>query len=154
MIERPSYLNDRDWRVFLDATERPPQAEPESSKLATLARLPAPEPLPLAPTAPPPRPYPVASLGSVLSGAAESIAAKCQCSLALAAQAVLAVASLASQRLADVRLPYGQTRPLGLFFVTIAASGERKSTADNEALTPVRMHERNLKQEYEAAHGA
>ena len=79
---------------------------------------------------------------------------KCQCSSALVAQGVLAVASLASQRLADVRLPYGQTRPLSLFFVTIAASGDRKSTADNEALIPVRMHERNLKQEYEAAHGA
>jgi hypothetical protein len=72
----------------------------------------------------------------------------------LAAQAVLAVASLASQRLADVRLPYGQTRPLSLFLVTIAASGDRKSTADNEALTPVRMHERNSKQEYQRAHSA
>jgi hypothetical protein len=110
--------------------------------------------LPLAPPTPPPRPYPLAALGPVLAGAAESIALKCQCSSALAAQSVLAVASLASQRLADVRLPYGQTRPLSLFFVTIAASGDRKSTVDNEALSPVRMHERNLKQAYEAAHGA
>ena len=99
---------------------------------------------PLAPPMPAARPYPLAALGEVLSGAAESIAAKCQCSPALAAQAVLAVASLAAQRLADVRLPYGQTRPLSLYFVTIAASGDRKSTADNEALIPVRMHEKNL----------
>jgi hypothetical protein len=154
MIERPSYLNDRDWRAFLDATEGPAHAEPEFSKLAALASAPGSEPLPLAPPTSPPRPYPVAALGSVLSGAAESIAARCQCSSALAAQAVLAVASLVSQRLADVRLPYGQTRPLSLFFVTIAASGDRKSTADNEALIPMRMHERNLKQEYEAAHAA
>ena len=90
----------------------------------------------------------------MLSGAAESIAMKCQCPSALAAQGVLAVASLESQRLADVRLPYGQTRPLSLFFVTIAASGDRKSTVDNEALIPVRMHERNLKQKYETAHVA
>jgi hypothetical protein len=154
MIERPSYLNDRDWGAFLDATEGPPRAEPEFSRLAALASAPASEPLPLAPPTPSPRPYPVAALGSVLSGAAESIAAKCQCSSALAAQAVLAVASLVSQRLADVRLPYGQTRPLSLFFVTIAASGDRKSTADNEALIPVRMREGKLKQEYEAAHSA
>jgi hypothetical protein len=72
----------------------------------------------------------------------------------LAAQAVLAVASLASQRLADVRLPYGQTRPLSLYFVTVAASGDRKSTADNEALIPARMYEKNLKREYETAHSA
>jgi hypothetical protein len=36
--------------------------------------------------------------------------------------------------------------------VTIAASGDRKSTADNEALIPVRMHERNLRQDYDSAY--
>ena len=122
--------------------------------VATLANTQAPEPLPLAPPTSPARPYPLAALGEVLSGAAESIAAKCQCPSALAAQAVLAVASLASQRLADVRLPLRQTRPLSLYFVTIAASGDRKSTADNEALIPVRMYEKNLKREYETAHSA
>jgi hypothetical protein len=90
----------------------------------------------------------------VLGGAVESISGKCQCAPALAAQSVLAVASLAAQPLADVCLPYGQTRPLSLFFVTVAGSGERKTTADNEALIPVRMHERNLKLGYEAAHEA
>lgn len=110
------------------------------------------EPLPLSPPIPASRPYPVATLGADLRGAVESIAAKCQCAPALAAQSVLAVASLAAQRLADVRLPYGQTRPLSLFFVTVAASGDRKSTADNEALIPVRMHESNLKGDYSTAH--
>lgn len=110
-------------------------------------------PLPLAPPSREPRPYPVA-LGEVLGGATESISKRCQCAPALAAQAALAVASLAAQRLADVRLPYGQTRPLSLFFVTIAGSGDRKTTADNEALIPVRMHETSLKREYQAAHEA
>jgi hypothetical protein len=144
----------RAWRAERDAQERRRHTQSEFSSLATLAGAPPPEMLPLAPPMRPARPYPVAALGPVLSGAAESIATKCQCSSALAAQGVLAVASLASQRLADVRLPYGQTRPLSLFFVTIAASGDRKSTSDNEALAPVRIHERNLKQEYEAAHSA
>jgi Protein of unknown function (DUF3987) len=112
------------------------------------------EPLPLVPPIPAARRYPVEALGEVLSGAAESIAAKCQCSPTLAAQAVLAVASLAAQRLADIRLPFRQTRPLSLYFVTIAASGDRKSTADNEALIPVRTYEKNLKREYETAHSA
>ena len=112
------------------------------------------QPLPLAPPLRKPRPYPVTALGDVLAGAAETIAGKCQCAPALAAQSVLAVASLATQRLADVQLPFGQTRPLSLYFVTIAASGDRKSTADNEALIPVRMHEKNLKQDYAAAHEA
>ena len=142
----------REWRAERDAAERIRHTQPGLSSLATLASPPAPEPLPLAPPTPSSRPYPVASLGTVLSGAAESIAKKCQCSPALSAQAVLAVASLAAQRLADVRLPYGQTRPLSLFFVTIAASGDRKTTVDNEALRPVRMHEKNLKLDYDTEH--
>jgi Protein of unknown function (DUF3987) len=129
-----------------------PIDKPERSKVAIVAASLAPELLPLAPPMAPARPYPVDALGPVLAGAAASVAAKCQCSPTLAAQAVLAVASLASQRLADVRMPYGQTRPLSLFQVTIAASGDRKSTADNEALRPVREHEKNLKQGYQTAH--
>jgi len=112
------------------------------------------QPLPLAPPLRTPRPYPVTALGDVLAGGAETISGKCQCAPALAAQSVLAVASLAAQRLADVQLPYGQTRPVSLYFVTIAASGDRKSTVDNEALIPVRMHEKNLKQDYATAHEA
>jgi hypothetical protein len=111
-------------------------------------------PLPLAPPSREARPYPVVALGDVLGGAAKSIAERCQCAPALTAQSVLAVGSLAAQRLADVRLPYGQTRPLSLYFVTVAGSGERKTTADYEALIPVRKHERNLKQAYGAAREA
>ena len=50
---------------------------------------------------------------------------------------------------ADVLLPYGQTRPLSLYLVTVAASGDRKSTADNEALWPVRKREKALKEQHD-----
>ena len=119
---------------------------------AGLAR--AGQPLPLAPAICRPRQFPVTALGDVLAAAAEAISEKCQCAPALAAQSVLAVASLASQRIADVQLPFGQTRPVSLYFVTIAASGDRKSTTDNEALIPVRMHEKNLKRDYATRHEA
>ena len=65
------------------------------------------------------------------------------------AQSVLGVASLAAQALADVRLPYGQSRPLSLFLLTIAESGDRKSSADNEAMAPVRKREERLGDEFE-----
>ena len=78
-----------------------------------------------------------------------AIAAKVQCASAIAAQSVLAVASLAAQGLADVRLPFGQTRPLSLFCLTIAASGDRKTSADLEAMVPVKMRERQLRDAYE-----
>ena len=96
-------------------------------------------------------PYPVDSLGGTLGSAARAIAAKVQCPVEMAAQSVLAVASLAVQAVADVRMPYGQTRPLSLYVLTVAASGDRKSTADQEALVPVRMREKALGNRYEPA---
>jgi hypothetical protein len=129
-------------KLFRDAGRRPRQP-PQSSA-----------PLPLAPPNREPEPYPIAALGHMLADAAQSISNRCQCAPALAAQSTLAAASLAAQRLADVRLPYGQTRPLSLFLLSVAASGERKSTADNEALIPVRMHEKNLRRDYLPLHEA
>ena len=93
--------------------------------------------------------YPLEALGDILGSAARSIADKVQCAEALAAQSVLAVASLAAQGVADVRLPFGQTRPLSLFFLTIAESGDRKTTADTEAMKPVKSWESRLRAAYE-----
>ena len=97
----------------------------------------------------PTAPYPINALGGVLADAARAIAAKVQCADAMAAQSVLAVASLAAQALADVRLPYGQTRPLSLFCLTIASSGDRKTSADSEAMAPVRMREKQLREVFD-----
>lgn len=107
-------------------------------------------PLPLFPPLPKSEPYPVANLGPVLSRAAVAIGRKVQVPESIAAQSVLASAALTAQAIADVRLPYGQTRPLSLYLVTVAASGDRKSTADNEALWPLRKREKDLKEIYEA----
>ena len=106
-------------------------------------------PIPLFPSLPPAEPFPIESMGPVLSRAAAAISRKIQVPEAIAAQSVLAAAALAAQAHADVMSPYGQTRPLSLFLVTVAASGDRKSTADNEALWPVRKHEKGLKEKHE-----
>lgn len=116
---------------------------------ATAAGL---EPIPLFPRMPKAERFPVEALGSVLGSAAAAIARKVQAPDAIAAQSVLAVAALAAQAHADVMLPYGQTRPLSLFFVTVAASGDRKTTTDNEALWPFRRREKALSEEYDRAH--
>ena len=107
-----------------------------------------PEPLPLFPPLAEAEPYPVDALGKTLSRAATAIASKAQVPIAMAAQSVLAVASLAASSHADVQLPFGQVRPLSLFFATVAASGDRKSTADNEALWPVAKREKALREVY------
>ena len=96
-----------------------------------------------------PSDYPIDALGDVLAPAARAISARVQCAPAMAGQSVLAVASLAAQAVADVELPMGQTRPLSLFMLTVAASGDRKSSTDNEANVPVRMREKQLRDVYE-----
>ncbi|PVE25956.1 hypothetical protein DC522_01575 [Microvirga sp. KLBC 81] len=118
------------------------------------ASAPSDGPIPLFPLLPPAERYPIEALGPVLAPAARAIARKVQVPEAIAGQAVLAAAALAAQAHADVLLPYGQTRPLSLFLVTIAASGDRKSTADNEALWPIRRREKTLKEEHESANQA
>src|SRR6202043_81345 len=72
-------------------------------------------PLPLFPPLAEPEPFPTAALGATLSRAAKAIASKVQVPPAMAAQSVLAAASLAACAHADVMLPYGQARPLSLF---------------------------------------
>lgn len=106
--------------------------------------IPETPPTPLTKPVAPAAPYPLDALGDVLGAAAKAIAAKVQCAEAMAAQSVLGVASLAAQGLADVLLPFGQTRPVSIFALTIASSGDRKSSADNEAMIPVRMREKKL----------
>jgi hypothetical protein len=128
---------------YAEALERETVASVASVAAAASA---AAEPLPLFPPLAEPEPYPVDALGTALSRAAKAIANKVQVPLAMAAQSVLGAASLAACSHADVMLPYGQSRPLALFFVTVAASGDRKSTADNEALWPIYTREKALRE--------
>ena len=145
--------NKRDKLDVVDLIEAgvSPEAIGEAAESACVSILSsvAAGPTPLVAPVASPTPYPVDALGDVLAGAARAIAAKVQCADAMAAQSVLAVASLAAQALADVRLPYGQTRPLSLYCLTIAASGDRKSSADLEAMAPVKMREKQLRESYE-----
>ena len=82
---------------------------------------------------PPARPFPLHAMGP-LQKAAEAVVARTQVPPALAAQSVLATATLAVQAHANVRLPHGAVRPLSCLFLTVAGSGERKTSADNIAL--------------------
>jgi Protein of unknown function (DUF3987) len=92
--------------------------------------------------------YPIEALGDVLGNATGAIALKIQCPESMAAQSVLGVASLAVQALVDVAMPYGQTRPASLFLLSISESGDRKTTSDIEAMIPVRMREKALRDQY------
>ena len=106
-------------------------------------------PRPLIREMPPPEPFPVDCLGKLLGNAANAIHDSTQAPVAIGAQSVIATATLAVQGHADVVLPTEQVKPISSFFVTIAATGERKSACDNRALAPVHGREEVLRKEYD-----
>jgi hypothetical protein len=93
-------------------------------------------------------PFPVKALGPVLAPAAQAIAAMVQAPLAIAGSSVLATASLVCAPHGDVLLPFGAVRPISLFIMTVAESGDRKSAADEKALNAFDRHERNGMENY------
>ncbi len=100
------------------------------------------EPEPLRAPLPKAEPYPVESLGNVLGSAAQALHETVKAPLALCCQSVLAAASLAAQAHFDVMLPWGQKKPLSLFLLSVAESGERKSGIDDVVLGAAKAQER------------
>lgn len=84
--------------------------------------------------------YPVHALGP-LREVVEAVQGTTQAPLAIPAQSALSVASLAVQGFADVET-LGGTRPLSLYALTIARSGERKSACDAPLMAALRDYER------------
>ena len=84
--------------------------------------------------------YPVHALGP-LQAAVEAVQAMTLAPIAIPAQSALAVASLAVQGFADVET-LGGPRPLSLYALTIARSGERKSACDAPLMSGLRAFER------------
>lgn len=76
------------------------------------------------------QPYPVDALPAAIRRAVEEVQACVQAPVEMVAGSALATASLAAQALADVRRNHTLIGPIGLYFLTVAESGERKSTVD------------------------
>lgn len=85
-------------------------------------------------------PYPVQALGP-LRAAVEAVQGMTLAPVAIPAASALAVASLAVQGFADVET-LGGARPVSLYVLTIAQSGERKSSCDAPLMAALRAYER------------
>lgn len=85
--------------------------------------------------------YPKTALGPLLE-AVSAVQGMTLAPLAIPAQSALAVASLAVQGFADVETLSGGYSPLSLYALTIAQSGERKSSCDAPLMAALRDHER------------
>lgn len=109
-----------------------PSGEPES------LAWPMPQPL-TAKVAP--EPYPADALPETIRAAVEEVAGFVQAPLPLVAGSALAALSLAGQAHNDVQRAEKLQGPVGLFLLSIADSGERKSTCDGFFATPIRQYE-------------
>lgn len=115
------------------------------------------QPVPFTPEGPTPLirempeagPFPVAALGP-LREPAEAIARATEAPVAMCAASVLASAALAAQGHRDAETLNG-IAPASLFLLTVAESGERKSTADRLAMRGVRDFEADLRADYDPA---
>lgn len=94
--------------------------------------------------------FPVDALGP-LKEPAIAIQSRTQAPIEICAQSVLAAATLAIQAHIDVELPGGGTKPVVGMFVSIAESGERKTSVDKIALAPVRDIESQWNRDHKLA---
>ena len=111
-----------------------------------------PQPQPLVRAIPKGQRFPVEALGP-LRAAVDVVQAITQAPVAIPAQSALAVAALAVQGFADVET-LGGDRPLSLYALTIAVSGERKSSCDGPLMHGVREFEREQSQAHNDARKA
>lgn len=106
------------------------------------------KPIPLQREMVPSDPYPVGALGNILASVVQVFMDVIQAPDGICAQSVLAAVALAVQGHANVIID-GREYPLSEFFLTIGASGERKSTVDTLALQGHRVYQDRLRHEYE-----
>ena len=103
------------------------------------AEAPWPEMVPLYADHEEAKPYPIEALPPIMHGAVKDCQAYGQQPTALVACSALAAASLAAQGLADVARRPGLVGPMSLNVLVVAASGERKTTADRRMARAIRQ---------------
>lgn len=87
---------------------------------------------------PPEQPFPVEALPELIREAVQEVQDYTQAPTVLVAASALTAASIAVQGLADVEINRMMRRPISLFLLTIAESGERKTTCDGYFTKPLR----------------
>ncbi len=88
-----------------------------------------------------PEPYPLDALPLPIRGAVEEVAGFVKAPVPMVSSSALAALSLAIQAHADAKRAEKLHGPIGLFLLTIADSGERKSTCDGFFTRAIRDYE-------------
>ncbi|MCE8539805.1 DUF3987 domain-containing protein [Ruegeria pomeroyi] len=129
-------VGEMDWKEAWRET----LSKRDALALPTPRSAPPEEPQPLVREIAPGAPYPEEALGG-LRKAVEAVQGMTQAPVAIPAASALCVASLAVQGFANVET-LGGLRPVSLYALTIAQSGERKSSCDAPLMAALRDHER------------
>lgn len=89
-----------------------------------------------------PLPYPIDAIPKIIRQAIEEVYGFTKAPLPMIASSAIAPLSLAAQAHINVKRTEKLTGPVALFFLTIADSGERKSTCDNFFMEEVKKYEK------------
>lgn len=126
--------------VALQAALTPPAPAPANEEAAPVS---VEGPAPLCRSVEAPEDYPVSAF-SLWSGLLERVSSTMNVAPAMVGQSLLAATCLSAQGLANVLID-GRVYPLSEFFITIASSGERKSSIDKLLMNPHRQYEQAQK---------
>ena len=121
-----------------DGALHQPDEENATAPILTGRAWPEPQPL-TAKVAP--EPYPIDALPKTIRAAVEEVAGFVKAPLPMVASSALAALSLATQAHVDAKRAERLQGPVGLFLLTIADSGERKSTCDGFFTSAIRQYQ-------------
>jgi len=106
------------------------------------------EPIPFRKEPQEPMEFPIKALGD-LKNVAIAIHNKIQAPFSMCCQSILSAVNLAVQPYANIKtIGDGAIKPISLFFISIAESGERKSSCDNIVLKALKDYERQEGKKY------
>lgn len=96
-------------------------------------------------------PYPLGAFHLMIANAANEVIRNVQVPDAMVGMSVLTAMSAACQGLVDVKLPTGLVRPVSLFLLVIANSGDRKTGVDSVVAAPIYALDEEWAKTHEAA---
>jgi putative DNA primase/helicase len=92
-------------------------------------------------------PYPIEALPDLARQAVEEVQLFVQCPVEMVAASALSALSIAAQPLIDVRRSSGLQGPTSLYYLTIADSGERKTSSDRYFMRAIYDFEKKKREE-------
>lgn len=88
--------------------------------------------------------FPLRALNKEWQESVQALQIVTQAPLEICFAALFSSVNHAAQSLVNIKLPHGQVKPVSCFFISIADSGERKTSADDIALKATAQYQKGL----------